>query len=119
VISGIIYQPSEDQEILSLHPNHFSGSNPKAEKGRFRIWWDDEGVICAVTISEFTKELEEFKRRMHSVRLGGIWKGLKITERDIAEARGSMRQRLDKKWSADVNDLEAKTTSKKRSLKRR
>ncbi len=118
-MSTITYDASEDKEVLNLHPNHFSESSPKAVKGRFRIWWDDEGEICAVTISEFTKELEDFRKNMYSIRLGGIWKGVKVTERDIMEARRSMMRKLDKKWRVVRSGSRVKASSKKGSLKRR
>ena len=40
----------------------------------------------------------EFKRTLHTIRLGGIWKGIKITEEDIKEARGELLKNLEEKW---------------------
>ncbi|WXG43951.1 MAG: hypothetical protein WED04_07970 [Promethearchaeati archaeon SRVP18_Atabeyarchaeia-1] len=98
-----------------MHPDHFYKSRPKVEKGSFKIWWDDEGQICAVVITDFVKELEKFTNTMHSIKLGGIWKGIEITEKDIAEARRDLLRKLEEKWRAD-EDTEQTDENSKRDL---
>jgi hypothetical protein len=43
----------------------------------------------------FMEELEEFKRNLNTARLGGIWKGVKITDEDIREVREDMLKKLE------------------------
>jgi len=46
----------------------------------------------------FMEELEEFKKNLNTIRLGGIWKGIKITEEDIKEIRRDLLKKLEEKW---------------------
>ncbi len=88
----ISYSPSKDELILSFRS--LKGKSPK-KFGRFKLWWDDEGCIYGIDIMPFTKELEEFKRNWNTVRLGGFWKGIEITEGDIEEVRKDLLSRLE------------------------
>ena len=91
----VSYIASQDELVLRFRP--FKGK-PTKELGRFKLWWDDEGYVYAVDIMPFTEELEEFKRNLNTIRLGGIWKGVKITEEDIGETRAKLLEKLAEKW---------------------
>lgn len=91
----ISYIPSNDELVLRFRPLK---EKPTWESGRFKLWWDDEGYIYGIDIMPFTEELEEFKKNLNTVRLGGVWKGVKITVEDIKEIRGDLLNRLEEKW---------------------
>lgn len=89
------YSSSNDELMLKFQPLK---KKPTREFGRFKLWWNDEGNINGIIIMPFTEESEEFKKNLHTVRLGGIWKGIKITEEDIEEARSELLSKLEDKW---------------------
>ena len=91
----ITYVPSKDELTLVISPVK---RKPNKKVGPFKLWWDDEGNICAIAITNYVEELEEFRRNLHVISLGGIWKGIKITEEDIKEAREELLRRLEDKW---------------------
>jgi hypothetical protein len=64
----------------------------------FELGQDEEGEICQLAITSSTEVLEEFKKSLKSVRLGGIWKGIEITEEDIREVREDLLKKLEEKW---------------------
>ena len=70
---------------------------PNKNVGPFKLWWDDEGNICAIAITNYLEELEEFRKNLNVISLGGIWKGIKITEEDIKEVREELLRRLEEK----------------------
>lgn len=91
----VSYIPSRDEMLLEFLPVR----KKHARKiGRFRLWSDKDGNIRAIAIMSFTEELEEFKKNRNRVKLGGIWKGVKITEQDIKEARHDLLRKLEEKW---------------------
>jgi hypothetical protein len=92
---AISYSPSNDELMLKINPLK---KKPTREFGRFKLWWNDEGNINGIIIMPFTEELEEFKKNLNTVRLGGIWKGIKITEEDIKKARSELLSKLEDKW---------------------
>lgn len=94
-MNTISYSPSKDELRLKLRS--VKGKLTK-KVGRFKLWWDYEGNICALDIRQFTKELEEFRKSSYTVRLGGIWKGVKITDKDIKEVRKDLLKKLEEKW---------------------
>jgi hypothetical protein len=91
----LVYIPSKDELVLIIHP-----IKGKANKkvGPFNLWWDDEGNIRAIAITNYTKELNEFRKSLNLIQLGGIWKGVKITEEDIREAREALLEKVAEKW---------------------
>lgn len=91
----ISYIPSTDEILLKFRPVK---GKPTKELGRFRLWWDKEGNIYAMAITSFTEELEEFKKNLNTVQLGGIWKGVRITDEDIKETRQELLKKLEEKW---------------------
>ena len=91
----ISYIPSKDEMLLKLHPVK---GRPTKELGRFKLWWDDKGNISAIDIMPFREELEEFKQNLNTVKLGGIWEGIKITDEDIRETREELLQKLEGRW---------------------
>jgi len=42
----------------------------------------------------YMEELEEFKRIRNTVRLGGLWEGIEITEEDIKGIRNDLLSKL-------------------------
>lgn len=91
----ISYIPSKDELVLKFRPLK---GKPTKELGRFKLWWNDEGDICGIDIMPFMEELEEFKKNLSTMRLGGVWKGIKITDEDIKEIREDMLKKLEEKW---------------------
>ncbi|MCR4321762.1 MAG: hypothetical protein NUV74_15665 [Candidatus Brocadiaceae bacterium] len=86
----ISYLPSKDELLLKLR----STKGKTARKyGRFKLWWDEDGNICALDIIQFMDELEEF----NTIQLGGIWKGIRISSEDIKEARQELLKKLEEK----------------------
>jgi len=90
----ITYVPFKDELILVISPVK---REPNKKVGPFKLWWDDEGNICAIAITNYVEELEEFRKNLNVISLGGIWKGIKITEKDIKEAREELLRRLEEK----------------------
>lgn len=91
----ISYVPSKDELVLKFR-------SPKGKSMRqvdgFKLWWDDEGNICALAITPFTEELREFERKIGWIQLDGIWKDIKIDEEDIRAARQELLKKLEEKW---------------------
>lgn len=89
------YFPSKDELLLKLRSVK---GKPTKKFGRFELWWDDEGNICALDIKPFMEELEEFRKNLNTIQLGGIWKGVRIADEDIKEARQDLLKKLEEKW---------------------
>ncbi|MEA1964374.1 MAG: hypothetical protein U9O41_04505 [Candidatus Aerophobetes bacterium] len=91
----IQYLPSEDELILEIYPVK---NRPNKKLGHFKLWWDKEGNIRAIAITKCTDELNDFEKNLNIVQLGGIWKGIQITDEDIQEVREMLLRRLEEKW---------------------
>ena len=91
------YLPSKDEMLLNLDLGPVRG-RPNKVVDRFKLWCDDEGNFKALAIVGYRKELEEFRRNLAVIRLGGIWRGVKISERDIREARATLLGQIEEKW---------------------
>lgn len=94
-MKAISYIPSKDEMLLRFRPVK---QRPTKELGPFKLWWDDEGNICAIDITPFMEELKEFEKNLNTVKLGGIWKGVKVTDEDIKEVRQGLLRKLEEKW---------------------
>ena len=94
-MKAISYNPSKDELILKFRPLK---GKPTKELGRFKLWWDAEGNFCGIEIMPFMEELEDFNKNINTVRLGNIWKGIKITEEDIKKVRMDLFKKLEEKW---------------------
>lgn len=94
-MKAISYIPSKDEMLLNFRPVK---GRPSKNLGRYKLWWDDKGNICAINITPFIEELKEFERNLNTVKLGGIWKGANITDEDIREAREELLQKLEGRW---------------------
>jgi hypothetical protein len=93
-MNTISYIPSKDELVLKFRS--LKGKSMKQVDG-FKLWWDDEGNICALSISSFTEELRELERKVGWIQLDGIWKGIKIDEGDIRTARQELLKKLEEK----------------------
>lgn len=91
----ILYNPPKDELLLKF--GHVR-RKPTKELDRFKLWWDKEGNIRAIAITGYTEELKEFREKRGWIRLGGIWKGIKIDEEDIKEARQELLKKIEKRW---------------------
>lgn len=89
------YIPFKDEIILEIQP-----VKRKVNKkiGLLKLWWNAEGDICAIAIEKFTEELEEFRKNLNVIRLGGIWKEIKITEEDIEKTREELLRKIEERW---------------------
>ena len=88
------YIPSRDKLVLKLRPLN---KKPTKKIGRFKLWWDEEGYIYGVDITQFMEELKEFSKSLNMIRLGGIWKGVRIEEEDIKEIRRDLLTMLQER----------------------
>ena len=91
----IAYTPSKDELVLEILPRK---GRPNEDLNHFKIWWDDEGNICGIAITKYTEGLEDFRKNLNAIRLGGIWKGIEVTDKDIREARETLLIALEEKW---------------------
>lgn len=91
----VSYVPSKDEILVEFRP--FKG-RPTKQIGGFKFWWDDEGNIYGLQIMQFMNEMDDFQKRRGWIQLGGIWKDIKITEKDIKEARQELLRKLEEKW---------------------
>ncbi|MEO0020253.1 MAG: hypothetical protein ABIK47_06430 [candidate division WOR-3 bacterium] len=89
-MSAIVYNPSKDELVLKLRS--IKGKPTKQIK-RFRLWWDEEGNICALTISGYT----EFRKKVPWIQLGGLWRGVRIGAEDIKAARAELLRQIEEK----------------------
>jgi len=91
----ISYSPSRDELLLRFHPVR---GHPSKEFGRFKVWYEEDR-ICAVRIRAYYKEEQpEFRKSLKSIRLGGIWKNVTISENDLARARATLLKKLEDNW---------------------
>lgn len=94
-MSAISYTPSNDELYVEFRPLR---GKPIIEVNSFKLWWDKEGNICAIAICPYSKLLEEFKKSLRTIKLGGIWKNIRITDKDIKEARKDLLKIIEEKW---------------------
>jgi len=92
---AISYDPSKDELIVKFRPTR---QKPSKVVDHLKLWWDEKGNICAIDIIRYTEALEEFRRDLNTLRLGGLWKGLEITEEEIKKARHELAAKLEEKW---------------------
>jgi hypothetical protein len=90
----ISYDTSRDELVLKCFPLK---RKPTKQFGRFKLWWDKQNNFCAIAISPFTEELKELEEKRGWIQLGGIWKGIKINEEDIKEARHELLKKLEER----------------------
>jgi hypothetical protein len=90
----ISYNPSTDELRLEFHPVR---KHPSLTFGRFKVWYEEDR-ICAVRIERYVEAVSEFRKDLRRVRLGGIWKDVKIDEEDLKEVRATLLAELEGKW---------------------
>ena len=90
----ISYDPVGDVLRLEFAP---AKGKPDLKSGALEIWTSSDGNIYALAILEYTKLFREFRRKLRTAALGGIWKGIKITEADIQETREELLKRAEEK----------------------
>lgn len=89
------YLPPKDEMILEIGSVQ---AKPDMVKGPLKIWRDKEQRIAGIAILEYKKTLDEFRKNLHVVKLGGLWRGVKITKADIKKARQSLLTQLEEQW---------------------
>lgn len=94
-MSTISYDPAEDVLRLEFAP---AKGEPDMRSGAIEIWSNSEGNIYALAILQYTKQSEEFRKKLKTAQLGGIWKGIKITDADIQATRDELLKRIEEKW---------------------
>lgn len=87
----LTYIPSKDELLIKIFPTE-GRVNKKLEP--LKIWLDKNGSICAISIAKWVKE---FRKSLSTVKLGGIWKGIKITEKDIKATREKLLRKIEGK----------------------
>jgi hypothetical protein len=71
---------------------------PNKKVNHFILWWDNEGVISDVAVTDYTEVAEEFRKNRHIILLGGMWKGATITGSDIQKVREELSKTLEERW---------------------
>jgi uncharacterized protein YuzE len=94
-MSTISYDPGEDILRLEFAP---AKGEPDRRSGAIEIWSNSEGNIYALAILQYTKQSEEFRKNLKTTKLGGIWKGIRITDEDIQATRDELLKRIEGKW---------------------
>ena len=92
---SISYNASKDELTVQFRPTK---RKPTKVVDHFKLWWDAEGNISAIDIEHYTEALKEFKRALNTVRLGGIWKELVVTDEEIQKGRQELMEKLEEKW---------------------
>jgi uncharacterized protein YuzE len=92
---AISYNPSKDELVVKLRPTK---GKPSKVVDHFKLWWDAEGNICAIDIEHYTDALKAFEKNLRMVRLGGLWRGIEISEEKIRQARQELVEKLEEKW---------------------
>ncbi|OGF58612.1 MAG: hypothetical protein A2Y62_16700 [Candidatus Fischerbacteria bacterium RBG_13_37_8] len=92
---SISYNPKADDLVYKTRENN---QKPNIKASNFIIWFDKELSLYAIKISNFNEELKEFKRNLNIVRLGGIWQGIEITDKDIEDARQDLLKIIEGRW---------------------
>lgn len=87
--------PSDDELVLTIHPVK---GNPSKKAGHFELWWDDEGTLYGLAIAGYSEVQKEFEKNFHIIQLGGIWKGVTITDEDITQTREELLDALEERW---------------------
>lgn len=93
----VSYNPSEDEMIVKFSPGPVKGK-PTKKLGPYQMWCDHNGNIDAFVMESYTEKLKEFRKSLKTIRLGGIWEGVKITNEDIQETREELLKMLEEKW---------------------
>lgn len=91
----LAYLPSKDEMILEIGSVQ---AKPNMIRGPLKIWSDKKHLISGIAIPEYKKILDEFRKNLHVVKLGGLWRGIKITDADIRKARESLLAQLEEQW---------------------
>lgn len=79
-----IFLPKKTEEI---HVNNF------------RIIFDKESKkLSEIIIDNYISETKEFKSKLNTVQLNGIWKNFNITELDIKSGRKELLKHLNGKF---------------------
>jgi hypothetical protein len=94
-MSTISYDPAEDVLRLEFAP---AKGEPDIRSGAIEIWSTSEGNIYALAILQYTKQSEEFRKKLKTAKLGGIWKGTRITSADIQATRDELLKTIEEKW---------------------
>ena len=94
-MNTVTYIPSKDELLLKFCP--LKGKKFK-KSGNFILWYDKQGNICGIKIESYSKEFQEFRKDLNIIKLGSIWKGMKITDKDIKQIRRELINKFEKKW---------------------
>jgi len=94
-MNTISYHPNENSLILTFVQVE---NEPSEKAGPFKLWLDDEGGIQALAITEYTEVWKEFRDHLGTAQLEDVWKGVKITDKDIHEARQELLKSLEEEW---------------------
>lgn len=94
-MKSVSYIPDTDELIAEFRPRK---AKPSIQVGHFSFWWDDKGNICAIRINAYLEEQENFKQDLNQAKLGGIWKGISLTDNDIKKARKELLGKLEESW---------------------
>ncbi len=91
----ISYFPSRNRILLQVKKVK---GKPTLKKGPFELWTDEEGNINGFAILAYTEISRGFVKKLKSVQLGGLWKGVEIRDEDIQEARAELLKKLEEKY---------------------
>lgn len=63
---NVVHNLLKDELILEIRPKK---GRPNIHLEHFKLWVDDEGKLCAIAITNYTKELEELRKDLAGPRL--------------------------------------------------
>ncbi|MEK7874141.1 MAG: hypothetical protein AAB502_09835 [Chloroflexota bacterium] len=93
--SSYTYAPEKDELVLKIHP---SRGKPRGRLGNLKIWWDEQANIGAIAVNSYSALQQEFNQNLKTVKLGGIWKDVKVTSKDIRDVRRTLLRKLEARW---------------------
>ena len=94
-MNTISYDPAEDILRLEFAP---AKGEPDRRLGAIEIWSNSEGNIYALALLQYTKQSKEFRKNLKTAKLGGIWKGIRVTDEDIQATRKDLLKRIEGSW---------------------
>lgn len=94
-MNTISYDQATDALMVQFQP--FTGK-PNKDLGDFQLWWDEKGGYCAIKIAHWSTVWEDLHSKTRVVKLGGLWRGIRISEEDIKSSREELLRQLEAKF---------------------
>gem|GEM_PF-1808884 len=95
-MKSVTYAPSRDELVVG---SRRSNGGASADVGPFRLYWDNRLVIRGLHVRNARRQLEDFRRALRVVPLGGILCGVEVSDDDIRQSRQELLAQVEKDWS--------------------